>query len=95
MIKRQTLNNLFQKDSILVAHKREKNLGELLQRSDPYNIKSDLTDNVQHGYVKCGNCDSCRNLVDETNYTISFATGRKYIIQRDSTCTSKNVVYIA
>ena len=40
-------------------------------------------------------CDSCNNFVDETSFVISKATGRKYWIRRDSTCTTKNVIYLA
>ena len=69
---------------------------ELLTRANPYNIKSDLLDRNFHGYKKCGKkCDSCNNFVDETSFVISKATGRKYWIRRDSTCTTKNVIYLA
>ena len=69
---------------------------ELLTRGDPYNIKSDLLDLNVHGYKKYGKkCDSCNNFVDETSFVISKATWRKYWIRRDSTCTPKNVIYLA
>ena len=91
-----TLKQLFPENSIVVANKRGKNLQELLTRADPYNIKSDLLDRNFHGYKKCGKmCDSCNNFVDETSFVISKATGRKYWIRRDSTCTTKNVIYFA
>ena len=45
---------------------------------------------------KCGKkYDSCNNFVDETSFVILKATGRKYWIRRDSTCTAKDVVYLA
>ena len=91
-----TLKQLFPENSIVVANKRGKNLQERLTRADPYNIKSDLLDRNFHGYKKCGKkCDSCNNFVDETSFVISKATGRKYWIRRDSTCTTKNVIYLA
>ena len=49
-----------------------------------------------HGYKKCDKkCDSCNNFVDETSFVILKATGRKYCIRRGSTCTTKNVIYLA
>ena len=91
-----TLKQLFPKNYIVVANKRGRNLQELLTRVDLYNIKSDLLDRNFHGYKKCGKkCDSCNNFVDETSFVISKATGRKYWIRRDSTCTTKNVIYLA
>ena len=63
-------------------------------RSDPYNIKDDqqLEDRA---YTKClyKNCDSCNNFVDETIYIECNATGRKYKIGRDTSCSSRNVIY--
>ena len=91
-----TLKQLFPKNYVIVANKRGRNLRELLTRANPYNIKSDLLDQNFHGYKKCGKkCDSCNNFVDETSFVISKATGRKYWIRRDSTCTTKNVIYLA
>ena len=90
------LLELFPLDSIMVANKRENNLKDLLFRSDPYNIKGDVSDFEPHGYSKCGRkCDSCNNYVLETSYIISKATGRKFHIRRDTTCTTKNVIYVA
>ena len=68
----------------------------MLLRSDPYNIKKDLTSNQELGYIKCNkNCDSCNNYVKETTSITSHATGRRFKIRRESTCTSKNVIYVA
>ena len=50
--------NVFPENSIMVAHKRGKNLKDLMVRGDPYNIKSDLTGGSSGGYLKCGQkCD--------------------------------------
>ena len=69
---------------------------DLLVRGDPYNMKEDLCGNIKHGYVKCNKkCDSCDNYVDETSYLTSNATGRRFKISRDSSCASKNVIYVA
>ena len=90
------LRVLFPKGSIIVANKRENNLKDLLVRGDPYNIKQDLCGNVESGYVSCNKkCDSCQNFVDVTTHVTSNATGRRFRIIRDSTCTSKNVIYVA
>ena len=44
---------------ILVAYKRKKNLKELLMKADPYNIISNIDDEM-HTYVPCKQrCDSC------------------------------------
>ena len=65
-------------------------------RSDPYNIKEDLTSNLEVGYVKCErSCDSCKNYVLQTTSITSHATGRRFKIRRQSTCTSNNVIYVA
>ena len=85
------------KGTILVVTKKEKNLQQLLMRSDPYNIKDDQKLKEDYGYTKCSykNCDYCNNFVDETNHIGCNATGRKYKIRRDTTCNSKNVIYVA
>ena len=90
------LKDLIPSGTIMVASKRESSLADLLQRSDPYNVKTDLTDDQKHGYTKCNkNCDSCNNFVTPTDTITSFATGRTFTIRRDSTCTTKNVIYVA
>ena len=47
------LHSLFPDGSIMIANKRENNFGDLLLRSDPYNIKTDFTEQTDLGYVKC------------------------------------------
>ena len=90
-----TLKTLFPKGSIIVANKRENNLNNLIVRSDPYNLKSDLMNNDQLGYVKCNNaCDSCQNYVIATSFIQSYATGRKFKIRKELTCSTKNVIYV-
>ena len=90
------LKDMFADGSILVANKRENNLADLLLRSDPYNIKNDITNQEEHGYLRCSKkCDSCDNFVIQTSFITCNATGRKYSIRRSSSCTTKNVVYVA
>ena len=90
------LNDLFPPRSIIVANKRGNNLKELLLRGDPYNIKPDLLDKREYGYTRCNKkCDSCDNFVSPTTKITCFATGRVWKIRRNSTCSSKNVVYLA
>lgn len=90
------LKDLFPASSVMVAYKRESSLADLILRSDPYNIKGDITNLDDVGYVKCTrNCDSCSNFVIETSFITSHATGRKFKIRKESTCTTKNIVYVA
>ena len=91
-----SLQTLFPRGAIMVADKRENNLKNLLTRSDPYAIKSDLTNLNDCGYVKCGktSCDSCQNYVLPTSSIVCKATGRRYQIRRSSTCTTKCVIYV-
>ena len=94
--KNPVLSNLFPKGTVMVANKKENNLRNLLTRSDPYSIKKDLTTTTELGYVCCDkSCDSCVNYVVQTSAIVSKATGRKFNIRRESTCTTKNVVYVA
>ena len=70
-------------------------IGDLLLRSDPYNISSDATSGLELGYIRCNKkCDSCNNFVDQTTSITSYATGRKFTIRKESTCTSRNVIYL-
>ena len=90
------LNNMFPKGSILVSSKRENNLGDLILRGDPYSIKSDLIDTMTEGFTRFSQkCESCDNFVDETTFVNSHATGRKFRILRDSTCSTRNVICVA
>ena len=91
------LKEIFPEGTLLVANKREKNLQELLMRSDPYNVKADHQTQEPQGYHRCSyvNCDSCKNFVDETTYVTCHATGRKYQIRRETSCSSRNVIYVA
>ena len=55
------LQELYPKGTILVANKREKNLQQMLMRSDPCNIKDNQQLKEDCGFTKCSykNCDSC------------------------------------
>ena len=53
------LKELFPTNSFIVANKRAKNLRELVARADPHNIKTDLLNQTDDGYKKCGRkCDN-------------------------------------
>ena len=97
LLNNDNLKELYPKGTILVVTKKEKNLQQLLMRSDPYNIKDDQILKEDYGYTKCSykNCDYCNNFVDETNHIECNTTGRKYKIRRDTTCNSKNVIHVA
>ena len=91
------LNNcqIMQNKEILVAYKRKKNLKELLMKADPYNIISNIDDEM-HTYVPCKQrCDSCANFVVAKSSFECFATKRIYKVRRSTSCVSKNVIYIA
>ena len=91
------LNNcqIMQNKEILVAYKRKKNLKELLMKADPYNIISNIDDEM-HTYVPCRQrCDSCANFVVAKSSFECFATKRIYKVRRSTSCVSKNVIYIA
>ena len=66
-------------------------------RSDPYNVKNDQQLKEDCGYTKCSykNCDFCNNFVDELTYIECNATGRKCKIRRVTSCSLKNVIYVA
>ena len=90
-------SDIFPEKSIMVAHRRGKNLKDLMVRGDPYNIRPDLDNNISvGGYTKCGRtCESCDYFVIPTNSFKCFATSKTYKIKRDLNCNSKYVVYMA
>ena len=90
-------SNVFPDKAIRVAHKRGKNLKDLMVRGDPYNISTDLGNNFPvGGYTKCGKaCDSCNNFVVPTDNFKCFATLKTYKVKRNLTCVSKYIVYLA
>ena len=62
---------------------------------DPYNIKSDSSDDFK-GYVKCDKkCDSCKNMVLECNSFKCESTGKNYKIRCNISCDTNNVIYLA
>ena len=79
LLNNDNLKELYPKGTILVANKREKNLQQLLMRSDSYNIKDDQQLKEDRGYTKCSykNCDSYNNFVDGTTYIECDATGEE------------------
>ena len=89
------MNNIFP-NGVLTAYKREENLKELLTRADPYGVTNTSIDS-NFGYKRCNatKCDSCDNFVLETDSIVSNATGKRFIIRKDSTCSSWYVVYCA
>ena len=80
---------------VSLIYKRENNIKELLTKSDPYSIKKDLTSTTTSSYKRCSGCDSCDNFVLSETSIVSFATGKRFLIRRDSCCISRNVVYCA
>ena len=89
------LKDLYPKDSILVANRRESNLKDLLTRADPYNLKSDLVSG-SGGYSCCDkSCESCQKWVVCSPFVECFATGRRFKVRRELNCETPNVVYVA
>ena len=90
-------SSVFPDRSILVAHKRGKNLKDLMVRGDPYNMSTELGNNFPvGGYTKCGKtCESCNFFVVPTDSFKCFATSKTYKIKRSFTCLSKYIVYLA
>ena len=75
-----------QNKETMVAYKREKNLKELLTRTNPYNTINNVDDEM-YRYVSCNKqCDSCASFVVAESSFECFATKRIYI---------KNAIYIA
>lgn len=88
-------SEIFANTNIVIANKRCKNLKELMLRGDPYNVKTDITNNF-NGYVKCDKkCDSCDNMTIDGNSFICEATGKEYKIRRNLSCNTENVIYMA
>ena len=86
----------FQRIRLLLQISEEKNLRELFARADPYNIKTDLLNQTDLDYKKCGHkCDSCNNFVLEKTFVLCLATGTEFKICRYSTCNTKNFTYLA
>lgn len=80
-------------EGVMLAFRREQNLKELLTRADPYSPTPAPT--LQGGYTPCKKkCDSCQNFVFPANRITSSATGKSYLVRKDLTCTTENVIYI-
>ena len=77
---------VMQNKETMVAYKREKNLKELLTRTNPYNTINNVDDEM-YRYVSCNKqCDSCASFVVAESSFECFATKRIY---------TKNAIYIA
>ena len=78
-----------------IMQNKEMMIKDLLTRADPYNIISNVDDEM-HTYVSCKQrCDSCANFVVAKSSFECFATKRIYKVRRSTSCVSKNVIYIA
>jgi hypothetical protein len=89
-------SNVFPDNSIMVAHKRGKNLKDLMVRGDPYNIKTDLCESASGGYLKCDKkCESCDYFVVPTDKVVCLASSKTYKVKRLLTCSTKYIVYCA
>lgn len=92
------VKEIFRSKSIFPAYCRTKNLIEILT---PSTIRPFSIDNQADGRAgfKCNHllkrCDLCENsLIQGSNFQRS-ATGRHYSIRQNSSCSSRNVIYLA
>ena len=61
---------------------------------DPHIIKTNLSNDIDYGYEKCGRkCDSCNNFVYDKISFVCFAIGTECKVRRDSTCNARNIIY--
>ena len=89
------LQEIFPPRSIISAHRRTKNLKDVLA---PSRFRNHTTSppSTDHGCVKCHKrCDLCLHYLKQSDHFQSFATGRSYKIRQRLSCTSSNVIYLA
>ena len=85
-----------QNKEIMVAYKCEKTFeGITSERADPYNMISNVDDEMHTYLPSKQRCDSCANFVVSKSSFECFATKRIYKVRRLTSCVSKNVIYIA
>ena len=86
---------------LLFADKRAKNLCKLVARADPTPLKISSVnvispDQTDHGYKKCGLSGTLVIILFlKKTCFVGFATGTEFKIHRDSTCNTKNAIYLA
>ena len=85
-------------DKILVSHKMESNIKDLLTSSRYKEPTSDTTHQINDeqpgsGCIGCGKCTLCINYLVETNLATSFNTTKSFPIKGTVTCQSNYVIY--
>lgn len=89
------LKELFPTNLFFVTNKRTKDFRDLVARADLYNMKTDLSDQTDHVYKKCGRkFDFYNKFLLEKTSSVCFANGIKFKISRNSTCNSKNFMHL-
>ena len=84
------------KDGMVVAHKRYRNIHELLFRARLYDTNQRiprLTRLAKQGWRRCANCITCCHSENKTRVTC-YATGETWQITQDISCKDKRIVYI-
>ena len=95
----ENLRKIFPENSVITAFRRPKNLKEILAPSK-LRLVGDTSapipsDKSNVGCFKCSRkCDLCRNYLVQSNAFTSFRTKKKYFINQQLNCQSKNVVYL-
>ena len=85
------LKNIFPKNYICTAFKRNRNLIEILSPSLYTKNK-----NEKKSYVikNCGKCDICKNDLISDNTLTCKVINKKYYINNDFDCNCMNIIYL-
>ena len=96
---------LFNKDSIFVSYKIEKNILSTITKNKlksdiymntpiPPTIQPRITGDENLGCFKCGSCTLCKNFMIETKIVFSAKTNQTFRIKDRLTCQTNNVIYM-
>ena len=85
---------IFQKNQIISADRRRKNLGELYKPTVPQRFV-EHGPKLEPGYFTCQakKCDTCKHGKNTKSITSPW-DGRTWNIRQHLTCSSKNVIYV-
>ena len=85
---------IFQKNQIISADRRRKNLGEIYKPTIP-NTQIPSSHDLEPGYFTCDakRCDTCSHGENIKEFRSPW-DGRKWRIRKHLNCTTKNVIYL-
>ena len=94
----EILKKIFPDKTIITAFRRPKNVKEILAPSKLRSVRDENTtahlDRSNLGCFKCNKkCDLCQNYFIQSTSFSSFKTKKKYSINQNLSCKSKNVPY--